>query len=200
MKKPLLVVVDVQNDFMNPTGSLYVKDAENIIDKISELIKFSEKEGYDILYTSDCHYKDAKELSDNPDFINTFPIHCLRDTDGSKLVSEIKKDLLSIDWIVNHSVDDLKRIVNTTNEFLLLKDEFDMFTNPNTDEFIRQLNPSEIIICGVVEGVCVKFAVEGFLKRNFKVTVYEDCIKNLPHLPSLLEDWDSAGVSIKTMY
>jgi len=194
MNKPLLVVVDVQKDFMIPNGLLYVKGAEDIIGNIKKLIELCPD--CNILFTSDSHYENAKEISTNPDFINTFPRHCIKNTDGVLLVDEIRKNLPIVDWekiYTGTELDDLCK----NRELLLLKDQFDMFTNPNTDKLIARLNPSEIYVCGVVEGVCVKFAVDGFLDRNYKVTVFEDCIKNLEHLPSELDRWDSMGACIE---
>lgn len=194
--KPLLVVVDVQKDFMLPTGSLYVKDAEKIIPNIKNLIEDAKADDMNILYTSDYHYTTSKELSDTPNFTTTFPPHCIRDTEGVLLVDEINDTRYTIDWEKQYSKEELTDL-SKNKELLLLKDEFDMFTNKNTDNLIQILKPSEILICGVVEAVCVKHAVEGFVKRGFKVSVFEDCIKNLEHLPSCLEDWDAMGVSIR---
>ena len=47
-------------------------------------------------------------------------------------------------------------------EFLLLKKNFDVFTNPNTDRLLDWLDPDEIVVFGVATDVCDDAAIRGF--------------------------------------
>lgn len=69
--------VDTQFDFMSPEGKLYVPGAENIIDKVSRTRKFALENGYSIIADIDWHSTDNEEISDTPDFKQTFPPHCM---------------------------------------------------------------------------------------------------------------------------
>lgn len=72
--------VDTQNDFMKVSGKLYVQNAEEIESTIAQLTRFAEKYNIKVLNTCDYHNKRPLELSNTPDFIATFPPHCIENT------------------------------------------------------------------------------------------------------------------------
>ena len=53
-------------------------------------------------------------------------------------------------------------------EFLLLKKNFDVFTNPNTERLLDALDPDEIVVFGVATDVCDDAAIRGFLARGLQ--------------------------------
>ena len=81
----LLVVVDMQNDFV--TGSLANPEAEKIVPGIVELIK--NFKGY-IIATKDRHFDNYLMTQEG----KRLPIkHCIRDTEGYKIIEDIQKVL-----------------------------------------------------------------------------------------------------------
>ncbi|TAJ14501.1 isochorismatase family protein [Marinilabiliaceae bacterium JC017] len=56
MKKNLLLVIDMQNDFCRPDGALYVPHAENDVKRVSAFILNHEKAIDHILFTQDTHH------------------------------------------------------------------------------------------------------------------------------------------------
>ena len=50
-----LIVIDVQNDFAAPEGSLHVPDAEQILPLVNREIERAAKAGAAVLYTRDWH-------------------------------------------------------------------------------------------------------------------------------------------------
>ena len=50
-----LIVVDVQNDFADPAGNLYVKGGEEVVPVINEEIMKAEASGARVAYTADWH-------------------------------------------------------------------------------------------------------------------------------------------------
>lgn len=86
MKKKLLVVVDVQNDFV--TGSLGSKEAEAIVPKIKKEIESLSLED-DLIFTRDTHYDNYFDTLEG----KLLPVeHCTDKTWGHEVV----KDLLGI--------------------------------------------------------------------------------------------------------
>ena len=69
--------VDCQKDFMLPSGKLYVKGAEEIVPNLNTLTKLAKECKIKVVSTGDYHTLESKELSDKPDFVNTFPEHCI---------------------------------------------------------------------------------------------------------------------------
>lgn len=179
--KSILWVVDVQNDFMLPNGKLYVKDAEKVIPNIQKAIEWAKKNDMPIFYSADYHYKDSKELSKTPDFVSTFPEHCMSFDKGWELIDQIKpKNQVNLTWTDKYDDDELEHLANSMDGVVILKDEFDVFTgNRNTDRFVEIINPDVVYVCGVVSEICVAQAVNGFLNRSVNVILVDDAIKYL---------------------
>ena len=80
--------VDTQVDFIEPDGKLYVQGAETIRANLARLTDFAHAHGIRVIASSDCHALEDEELSDTPDFADTFPPHCLRGTPGQARIPE----------------------------------------------------------------------------------------------------------------
>ena len=82
-----LIVVDVQNDFCEG-GSLAVKGGANVAFRIGELLhKWHEAEPADrdyafVVATRDHHIDPGDHFSKNPDYVESWPRHCVAGTDG----------------------------------------------------------------------------------------------------------------------
>jgi nicotinamidase/pyrazinamidase len=75
-----LVIVDVQNDFCEG-GSLAVAGGGEVARAISRYLKAG---GYDYVTASrDFHIDPGRHFSDQPDFVNSWPRHCLAGTGGA---------------------------------------------------------------------------------------------------------------------
>ena len=81
-----LVVVDMQHDFGHPTGSLYVRGAEDIVEPIAQLIREATAAGRTVVYTQDLHPERT------PHFVahgGLWPAHCVIDSHGASLLPDI---------------------------------------------------------------------------------------------------------------
>lgn len=77
-----LIVVDVQNDFCEG-GSLAVQGGADVASRVSALIN-SPQSGYDVVVaTRDHHIDPGAHFSDDPDFVDSWPVHCVVDTAGA---------------------------------------------------------------------------------------------------------------------
>ena len=85
-------------------------------------------------------------------------------------------------------------------EFLLLKKSFDVFTNPNTERLLEQLDPDRIVVFGVATDVCDDAAIRGFLERGRKVVFVEDAARGLDEgrVAACTSAWRDAGVKFST--
>lgn len=73
----LLVVVDMQNDFID--GSLGSDEAKAIVNNVVEKIKARKEEGYEVVYTVDTHGEDYMETEEGK---NLPVVHCVENTEG----------------------------------------------------------------------------------------------------------------------
>ena len=79
--KSLLVIVDMQNDFIN--GSLGTKEAESIVKRVADKIRLWDG---DIVYTKDTHGEDYLDTSEG----KKLPVrHCIDGTLGHELHPDI---------------------------------------------------------------------------------------------------------------
>ena len=70
-------------------------------------------------------------------------------------------------------------LVSGRREILLLKKNFNVFTNPNADPLLDALDPDEIVVFGVATDVCDDAAIRGFLLRGRRVRFVEDAARGL---------------------
>ncbi len=201
-KKMIFWAVDCQKDFMNPDGALYVEGAEKIKPNLKQLTEFAYNNDITVVSTQDYHHFDDEELSDTPDFVNTFPKHCIAGSIGSEFVDEVVPlDQEEDDTIIlNNPIDHLLINVYSRN-IVIQKNKFDVFTgNPHTELFLDLINPDIVVVYGVATNVCVNCAILGLTKRGIEVIVVKDAIKELPNLPvtEIYEKWDERNVGWQT--
>lgn len=76
-----LIVVDVQNDFADSTGSLYVEGGEDVISFINSHIARAEEAGATIVYSQDWHPGTTPHFEKDG---GIWPVHCVADTAGAE--------------------------------------------------------------------------------------------------------------------
>ncbi|MFJ6700746.1 isochorismatase family protein [Streptomyces sp. NPDC091272] len=76
-----LIVVDVQNDFCEG-GSLAVAGGADVAAAITELIGESQAGYRHVVATRDHHIDPGDHFSPNPDYVNSWPVHCVAGTEG----------------------------------------------------------------------------------------------------------------------
>jgi nicotinamidase/pyrazinamidase len=76
-----LVVVDVQNDFADPKGSLYVHGGEDVLPFVNEEIARARAGGALVVYSQDWHPETTPHFQKDG---GIWPVHCVRDTWGAE--------------------------------------------------------------------------------------------------------------------
>ena len=190
--------VDTQKDFIEPDGKLYVSGAELLKPVWKKVSALAKEKSIRIVSTADYHFRDSAELSENPDFITTFPPHCMAGTTGAEYIDETKPENPFIfEWDKNYQ--NLSKILDEkiNQDIIIRKDAFDVFKgNPNTENVVKELAPKVVVVYGVTTNVCVNDAVVGLAKRVEKVYVVEDAIKELPNIPLPFDNWKKLGVEM----
>src|SRR5438132_6005597 len=139
---------------MLPDGKLYVPGAEETAPAMRRLVEAARRAGVVHVASADDHELTDPEISDEPDWRNTYPPHCLRGTRGAAKIPETEQeDPLPLS-LTPYPPGLVPGLVEGRREILLLKKNFDVFTNPNTDAPLAALDPAGIGGCGVATGVC----------------------------------------------
>ncbi len=187
--------VDTQVDFMLPDGKLYVPGAEQTAPAMRRLVEAARAAGIVHVASADDHELTDEEISEEPDFQTTYPPHCLRGTRGACKIPETEQE-----DPVPITLASLPDRYLEGREFLLLKKNFDVFTNPNTERLLERLDPDEILVFGVATDVCDDAAIRGFLERGRKVRFVEDAARGLEEgrVTACTAAWREAGVEFTT--
>jgi nicotinamidase/pyrazinamidase len=192
--------VDTQVDFMLPHGKLYVPGAEETIPAMRRLVEAARAAGVVHVASADDHELTDPEISADPDWLNTYPPHCLRGTRGSQKIRETEQDDPLPLSLVPYPPGLLPGLADGRREILLLKKNFNVFTNPNTDPLLDALDPDEIVVFGVATDVCDDAAIRGFLARGRRVRFVEDAARGLDdaRIAAATAAWRERGVLFTT--
>jgi nicotinamidase/pyrazinamidase len=193
--------VDTQHDFMKADGKLYVPDAEHIIPNLKRLTDYAHGHGIRVVASADDHRPGHRELSDHPDFKQTFPPHCMHETPGQKKIPETAlRDPLVIEPDPQDPAALAARVRAHRGDILFHKHWFDVFTNPNVLPVVDALAPEDIVLYGVALDVCNRYAVEGFLERRPAIRLFAvtDAMKPIDRDvgDQMLKEWGDEGVRL----
>jgi nicotinamidase/pyrazinamidase len=86
-----LIIVDVQNDFCEG-GSLAVGGGAGVARAISAALAAENRPWAHVVATKDHHVDPGRHFSDNPDYVDTWPTHCVVGTAGEDFHPELDTD------------------------------------------------------------------------------------------------------------
>ncbi len=192
-------IVDVQSDFMDPSGRLYVRDlfdesdpgAIQIVPALQKVTAWMRQHCDVLVYTGDWHGLEDAEIDPVvPDPAReTYPPHCMgRSPDpaeraGAEIIAEIRPVdpvVLARDATAEAAGAAARRAVAQRRPVFVRKTRFNVFEgNPGSDAFVRSLSdalsrPLEFVVIGVARDVCVTQAVDGLQERGYEVAAVRD--------------------------
>ncbi|MGH9117408.1 MAG: isochorismatase family protein [Acidimicrobiales bacterium] len=160
-----LVVVDVQNDFADPKGSLYVEGGEIVVGRVNEEIEVARAAGGVVAYTQDWHPPSTPHFAKDG---GVWPVHCVARTWGA-------------DFHPNLVVAGESVRKGTAGE-----DGYSGFTHrdPVTGaeastglaDLLRGHGVERVVIAGLATDYCVKDSALDAVRLGFATTVVGDAI------------------------
>lgn len=88
-----LIIVDVQNDFCEG-GSLATERGAEVAALISEYVENHHGDYEAIVATQDWHVDPGTHFSENPDFKDSWPVHCKAESHGAELHEDLDTDYI----------------------------------------------------------------------------------------------------------
>ena len=146
-----LVVIDMQNDFVQRGGSLLVPDAEATIPAIRRLLELARLNRMRVVYGQDTHHRGDPEWE-------MWPEHCLEGSWGWEIIAELAP-----------GVDDT----------VLRKVRYDAFFGTSLDHLLRLWGIDTLIICGTVANIGVQYTAASAALRWYHVVIPRDAISAL---------------------
>lgn len=173
-----LIIVDVQNDFIEG-GSLAVAGGEQVALTLANYIR-EHGDNYDyIVTTQDWHIMPGDHWSSQPDYVDSWPIHCEANTTGAEIRHELGIALQ--DYLVRHSEANeefsLVQIVKGEYEAAYSGFEGRNYADGSTlEDTLRKLEVTDLDIVGLATDHCVRMTALDGLAAQFNVTLITDYI------------------------
>ena len=158
-----LVIVDVQNDFADPAGSLHVEGGEDIVEPINAVVRSAHEAGATIAYTQDWHPPETAHFVTGG---GTWPVHCVRETWGAELHPGLSR------------VGDAVIRKGTGGEdgysgFGMRDPETGDESSTGLAGLLRDRGVERVVVVGLAADVCVKATALDAHRLGFETTVPE---------------------------
>ena len=155
-----LVVVDVQNDFADPNGSLFVRGAQEVVGRINDEVQRAAAGGARVVYTQDWHPPSTPHFAKDG---GVWPVHCVAGTWGA----ELHPDLILAGPCVRKGSNGEDGYSGFT-----MRDPVTGVEQPTTLEaLLREQGVASLVICGLATDYCVRGTVLDACRLGFETTV-----------------------------
>ena len=181
-----LVVVDVQNDFCEG-GSLPVTGGAAVAEAISDLLDSDRAAGYaHVVATRDHHVDPGSHFAEQPDFVDSWPAHCVVGTRGADFHPGLVTDRVE-------AVFDKGAHAAAYSGF-----EGTDATGTTLADWLRQHDVSQVDVVGIATDHCVRATALDAVKEGFETTVLLDLTAGVakPTTEAALEQLRTAGVHL----
>jgi nicotinamidase/pyrazinamidase len=198
-KATALIVVDVQNDFADPKGSLYVKGGEDVVSLINAEIKAARDAGGIVLFTQDWHPAHTPHFAKDG---GIWPDHCVAGTWGAEFYSTLR-GWSAVPWRT------IRKGINGEDGYsgFTVSDPISgKKTKTDLDRDLRAFEISKLVVVGLATDYCVKAtAIDGAEFREkgsarYAVTVLLDAVRAVNIKPgdgaSAIAEMRKAGVTL----
>jgi nicotinamidase/pyrazinamidase len=187
-----LLVVDVQNDFADRRGSLYVAGGEGAVPFINRQIEGARRSGALIVYSQDWHPESTPHFQKDG---GIWPVHCVRGTWGAQ-------------WHPDLDVDPEAQVIRkgTGGEdgysvFSVRDPESGAVESTELERILRDRGIEGVVIVGLATDYCVKETGLDAVRKGFHSTALLDGIRavNRHELDEerALDELRQAGVALR---
>jgi len=163
-----LVIVDVQNDFADPSGNLYVKDGEEVVPVINEEIERAKEAGAQLAFTADWHPESTPHFAKDG---GIWPVHCVGGTWGA----EFHPDLVVEGPVVRKGTNGEDGYSGFTMQDPVTKE-----TMPtDLGEILGAAGVKRIVVVGLATDYCVKATALDGLAAGFAVELLVEAVRSV---------------------
>ncbi|SDX67473.1 cysteine hydrolase family protein [Halobellus clavatus] len=154
-ERTAVVVVDMQNGFCHPDGSLYAPGSEAAIDAVADLVADARDAGAQIVFTRDVHPPEQFDDAHYYDEFDQWGEHVLEDSWDAAIVDALE-------------VSDADHVVE--------KHTYDAFYETELDGWLTARGIDNLLICGTLANVCVLHTAGSAGLRDYRPVLVEDAI------------------------
>ncbi|WP_418283172.1 cysteine hydrolase family protein [Halorubrum sp. DTA98] len=150
-----VIVVDMQNGFCHPDGSLYADPSEAAVAPVTELVDRARDAGARIVYTRDVHPPEQFEDTHYYDEFDRWGEHVVEGSWDAALLDDL--DVRDTDHVVE-------------------KHTYDAFYRTDLEGYLDARGVDDLLICGTLANVCVLHTAGSAGLRDYRPVVVEDAL------------------------
>lgn len=204
MSKALLIV-DVQKDFC-AGGTLATERGAEVAALISEYLENHHQDYEAIAATQDWHISPGDHFSDQPDFKDSWPVHCQAETPGAELHED-----LDTDYIQAYFRKGAYEAAYSGFEGLLAPEDSVMTgereagaqaveegPKVSLDDWLAQQGIEDVDVVGIASDYCVKATALDAVEAGYETRVLLDLTAPVHEdsLEDLVDELENAGVTV----
>ncbi len=160
-----LVVVDVQNDFADPGGSLSVRGGEAVVARVNDEVQRAASGGAVVIYTQDWHPESTPHFAKDG---GVWPVHCVAETWGA----ELHPDLIVAGPCVRKGSNGEDGYSGFT-----MRDPIGGGEQPTElESLLRERGVARVAVCGLATDYCVRGTVLDACRLGFETTVVSGAV------------------------
>jgi nicotinamidase-related amidase len=150
-----VVVVDVQNGFCHPDGSLYAPGSEAAVEPVTDLVARARDAGARVVYTRDVHPPEQFDDAHYYDEFERWGEHVVEGSWEAELVEDL--DVRDEDHVV-------------------VKHTYDAFYRTDLEGYLDTHGVDDLLFCGTLANVCVLHTAGSAGLRDYRPVLVEDAI------------------------
>jgi nicotinamidase/pyrazinamidase len=180
-----LIIADPQRDFCEG-GSLGVAGGAAAVSRIDGLLKGDH--GYDYLIaTRDHHINPGLHFADEPDFVNSWPPHCVVGSPGSEFHDNLTFRDFSAVIYKGHYAPAYSAFEGVTAD------------GEKLSRWLRDRGVEQVDVCGIATDYCVRATALDAARDGFETAVLLDLTAAVApdRIPAVSGELKAAGIAIK---
>ena len=186
-----LVVVDVQNDFADPDGALYVRGGDTlVVPAVNREVGKAVTAGASVFYTQDRHPKRTPHFAIDG---GIWPVHCVAGTRGAEFHPDLRVEGPSVHKGANGE---------DGYSGFTMRDPVSGETIPTAlASMIRDAGCTRVVVVGLALDYCVKDTALDAAQEGFRTTVLLDATAAVNLAPDdgekAIAELGEAGVTVR---
>ena len=179
-----LIVADPQRDFCEG-GSLGVAGGAAAVSRIDRLLKSNHGYAY-LIASRDHHIDPGSHFADEPDFVDSWPPHCVVGSHGSEFHDNLTFRDFSAVFYKGQYAPAYSAFEGVTDD------------GEKLSEWLRERGVDHVDVCGIATDYCVRATALDAAREGFTTTVLMDLTAAVDpkRIPEISAELATAGVMI----
>ena len=150
-----LVVVDMQNGFCHPDGSLYAPKSEAAIEPCTDAVETVRAAGAEVVFTRDVHPPEQFDGTHYYDEFDRWGEHVLEGTWDARIVEDLEPE---------------------PDDHVVVKHTYDAFYRTDLEGHLDAHGVDDLVICGTLANVCVLHTAGSAGLRDYRPILLSDAV------------------------